>query len=99
MMPTAFPISPAPRLTLQQSARFGWLMMRERYLMRRLQRAARRQDQVGVDRGGGRLLHFTRRWLACHAEIAALLGKPERDDAAEARAILSGCRIPEAQIS
>ncbi|MCJ2042943.1 hypothetical protein MKK55_28935 [Methylobacterium sp. J-059] len=90
-MPTALPISAGPRLTLQQSARFGWLMMRERYLMRRLQRAARRQDRVGVDRGGGRLLHFTRRWLACHAEIAALLGEPEREDAAAVRATLAGC--------
>ena len=48
-----------------------------------------RQGRIGVSAGGGRLPHFTRRWLACHAEIAALLGEPEPGDVAEARAILA----------
>ena len=77
-MPTALPLSAGPRLTLRQSARFGWLMMRERYLSRRMHRAMARQNRIGVEAGGGRLLHFTRRWLACHAEIAALLASRSR---------------------
>jgi hypothetical protein len=88
-MPTSFAISAKPRLTLQQSIRFGWPMLRERHLSQRMHRAMLRQGRIGVSAGGGRLLRFTRRWLAYHAEIAVLLGEPERGDVAEARAILA----------
>ncbi|MCJ2008750.1 hypothetical protein MKK70_00950 [Methylobacterium sp. E-041] len=91
-MPTALPLTTDRRLTLRQTSRLACLMLLERYLARRMHWAMLRQTRIGVAAGGGGLLYFTRRWLACHAEIAALLGGPERGDVAEARAILVGCR-------
>ena len=72
MMPTALPLSPALRMPLRQKARFGWLLLQERYLSRRMNRVSQRQERIGNDRGRGRLLQFTRRGLAYQAQAIGL---------------------------
>ena len=86
-MPTALPIA-EPRLSARQTARFLWLCIRVRYLSRRMERASLRVSRLGVDRAGGRLLHFSRAWLACHAEVAALLRCEEPPEVAEVRKVI-----------
>ena len=71
---------------------FASLLLQERHLGRRLDRAARWQSRIGVDRGGGgvRTRYLTRRWLACYAAISALLDAPGPGQVAMVRATLSG---------
>jgi hypothetical protein len=88
-MPTAIP-APEPRLSPRETARFLWLCIRVRYLVRRMERASLRADRVGADRAGGRLLHFTRQWLACQAEVAAMLRCPEPPEVERVRKIMGG---------
>lgn len=84
MMPTAIPAT-APRLSPRTVARLIWLGLRTRYLCRRMERASARVDRLGIERAGGRLLHFARRWLACHEEIAGILQAPLPPEAAQVR--------------
>lgn len=83
-MPTAIPVA-VPRLPPRQVARLVWLGLRTRYLRRRMERASARVDRLGVERAGGRLLHFARRWLACHEEIAGILQEPLPPEAVQVR--------------
>ncbi len=85
-MPTAIPVA-EPRLSPRQIARLVWLRLRTRYLLRRMERASLRAARVGYDKAGGRLLHFSRRWLACHAEAAEILRCEEPPEVAQVRAI------------
>lgn len=83
-MPTAIPAA-APRLSPRAVARLVWLGLRTRYLRRRMERASARADRIGVERAGGRLLHFARRWLDCHEEIAGILQAPLSPEAVQVR--------------
>lgn len=101
-MPTALPAA-APRLSPRQVARLVWLGLRTRYLRRRMERASARVGRLGVERAGGRLLHFARRWLACHEEIAGILRAPLPPEAVQVRRSItdrrSGAAGPEASSS
>lgn len=98
-MPTTLPAGHgADRLSRRQLARLAWLFVRQRYLLRRIQRESQRMTRLG-DAYTGRLLDFGRRWLACHAEIADLLQQPEPEEAQNIRAILSGKWRPDATAS
>ena len=88
-MPTALPTA-EPSLSPRETARFLWLCIRVRYLRRRMERASKRASCVGFERAGGRLLYFADRWLACHAEAAAIRGCEEPAEVAEVRKLVSG---------
>lgn len=92
-MPTALPTRPAPerRLSWPQTIRFLGLVARLRWLDRRLHAAHRRVDRLGPDLAGDELLRLTRRWLAAHGAVAALLGRPEPPQVSQVRIAL---RIP-----
>ena len=87
-MPTAIPAA-EPRLSPRQTARFLWLCLRVRYLSRRMERASARVSRLGAEKAGGRLLHFSRAWLTCHAEVATMLHCPEPPEVAEVRKLLN----------
>ncbi|UHC20463.1 hypothetical protein LRS73_35620 (plasmid) [Methylobacterium currus] len=83
-MPATIPAAPL-QLSPRQIARLVWLGLRTRYLRRRMERASVRVNRLGVERASGRLLHFARRWLACHEEIGAILQEPLPPEAVQVR--------------
>ncbi|MGU3664532.1 hypothetical protein ACLBX9_10150 [Methylobacterium sp. A49B] len=92
-MPTALPIrlataEAAQRLSWPATARLLILLLRVRWLNRRLVVAHQRVDRLGLDVAGPDLLLTARRWLATHEAIAALLGRPEPDHVTQVRATL-----------
>lgn len=89
-MPTALPIRPAPqrRLAPLETIRFLGLIVRVRWLDRRLHAAHRRVDRLGLDVAGDELLRLARYWLDTHQQIGALLGIPEPPHVAQVRATL-----------
>lgn len=92
-MPTAIrtPSSVATaawRLSWSQTVQFRTLLLRVRWLNRRLQAAQRRVDRYGFDSAGFELALTLQRWLACHEAIGVLLGCPEPPHVAQVRATL-----------
>lgn len=89
-MPTLLPTRPAPerRLSPLETIRFLGLIVRVRWLDRRLHAAHRRVDRLGLDAAGDELLRLAQRWLATHQQIGILLGVPERPHVAQVRATL-----------
>lgn len=90
-MPTDFPASPYParRLSLPDTVRFFILLAKSHWLHRRLDAAHRRVGRFGTDVAGDGLLLAAERWLACHEEIADLLGQPVPSQVARVRAALT----------
>lgn len=94
-MPTEIP-SPRPGrahrkgrpLNRVQAVHFYWLFLNAVILDVRLHRAERRAAIYGLDHAGPGLLRASRRWVACHEAIAALLEIPEPDVVAQVRARL-----------
>ena len=95
-MPTALPfrLPPVRRLSLPETARFLVLIVRARWLDRRLHAVHRQVDRLGLDAAGDELLRLARRWLDVHQQIGAMLGIPEPPHVAQVRATL--CLQPEA---
>ena len=89
-MPTALPfrLPPVRRLTLPETVRFLVLIVRVRWLDRRLHAAHRRVDCLGLDAAGDELLRLARRWLDLHQQIGAMLGISELPHVAIVRATL-----------
>jgi hypothetical protein len=64
------------------------LLVRLRWLNRRLKAANGRVDCYGFDTAGTELALTMQRWLTCHEAISALLGCPEPPHVAQVRAML-----------
>ena len=92
-MPTAVPIrsqhaAAVERLSWPDTARFVILLLRVRWLNRRLVVAHRNVQRHGLDIAGPDLLLTARRWVAAHEAMNALLGTPELPEVEQVRAMM-----------
>jgi hypothetical protein len=78
----------AQRLSWPDTARLTILLVRLRWLNRRLKAVNGRVDRYGFDIAGVELALTMQRWLACHEAISALLGCPEPPHVVPVRATL-----------
>ncbi len=84
-MPTRLPRKPP---TVRQGVRLYILLAAFYWHGYRRRAAGRRMIRIGIERGYSRWERAARRWLACSAEIAALLGDPEPPEVHELRETL-----------
>lgn len=77
-MPTGLPRQTPP---LGQGVKLGLLLVAFHWHGLARRAAARRIVRIGPARGHARWERAARRWLACSARIAALLGEPEPPEA------------------
>lgn len=92
-MPTVLPIQPQYALAVQ---RLSWpdkiwlviLLLRVRWLNRRLEADYRRVERDGLDAAGPALILTARCWVKTHEGVNALLGTPELPDVSQVRAML-----------
>ncbi|SDO51319.1 hypothetical protein SAMN05216360_12512 [Methylobacterium phyllostachyos] len=92
-MPTALPIrsqhaAAVEHLSWPDTARFLILLVRVRWLNRRLEVAHARVERYGLDDAGPALLLTARRWLDAHEAMGALLRTPELPEVGELRAMM-----------
>ena len=92
-MPTEIPIqtrhaAAVQRLSWPDLARFTVLLLRVRWLNRRLVAAHARVERRGLDAAGPALLFTAWRWMEAHEAISVLLGTPELPEVAQVRATL-----------
>ena len=92
-MPTALPISSrlvaaVQRLSWLKTARLVGLLLRVRWLNRRLEAAHRRLERDGLDAASPALLLTVRRWMEAHEAMSALLGMPEPPQVEQVRAMM-----------
>jgi hypothetical protein len=92
-MPTILPNRPqaaaaAQHLSWPDTARLLIMLVRVRWLNRKLQGARRHVARYGLDAAGPNLVVIARRWLKAHEAIAALLDIPEPPEVEKVRATL-----------
>ncbi len=97
-MPTALPIrsehaAAIQRLSWPNKARVAILLLRIRWLNRRLEVASARVERQALDIAGPALLLTARRWVAAHEAMNVLLKTPELPEVRQVRAMMRGPRL------